>query len=377
MKIGIDARGLHWPGVGRYIRELIYSLAEVDKRNQYVLYFYSREALESIKISNQNFFPVIMPATCMTVREQFLLPVQLIKDKLDLFHATCFVVPIIHHCPLIVTIHDLQLKINREWFPPFHGIRKYIARAYYDIMNWDAVKYSRNIITVSHFTREEILHYFPKVDHKLSVVYHGINKSFCPIQSPIVIRQIKEKYNITGKYILFVGTMNKRKNLVRVLKAFSNLQRDLDGNYKLVVAAKFDPRYSELIHVAEKLRITDKVLFIGYVPTEDLPPLYSGSDLFVLPSLHESFCFPVVEAMACGVPVITSNVTSLPEIAGDAAYLVDPYNIEEIKKALIKVLFDQSLRRTLIEKGLSRARRFSWETVAKRMISIYEGISRK
>lgn len=376
MKIGIDARGLHWPGVGRYIQELIHSLAEVDERNHYVIYFSSNDELESNKFSNQNFESVVLPVPCMSVKEQFLLPLKLLKDKLDLFHATCFVTPVIHHCPLIVTIHDLQLRVNRDWFPPLRGIRKYSARGYYDFMNWNAITYSRKIMTVSNHTRKEILHYFPKIDHKLTVIYHGVNSSFYPVRSMDVISRVKEKYNIQGKYILFVGTLNKRKNLSRLIRAFSELQGVLRNEYKLVVAAKIDYRYPEPIHLTEQLGMNDQVLFIGYVPAEDLPALYSGSCLCVIPTVHESFCFPVVEAMACGVPVITSNVTSLPEIAGDAAHLIDPYNIEGMKDAIPKVLFNPSIRNELIEKGLSRAKRFSWRTAAERVVGIYEEVLR-
>lgn len=375
MKIGVDARGLHWPGVGRYIRELIHGLAEVDNKNHYIIYFSSRDELESNPFTNQNFKSAVVPVPCMTMKEQLLLPLQLMKDKLDLFHATCFVAPIFHPCPFIVTIHDLQLKINRDWFPPLRGIRKYSARAYYDFMNWNAVSYSRKIITVSHHTRKEILRYFPRAEKKLAVIHHGINPNFHPVKSPETISRIKEKYNIHGKYILFVGTLNKRKNLSRLLSAFSELQGVLH-EYKLVVAAKIDHRYPEPIKLTEQLGIVDKVLYIGYVPSGDLPPLYSGSSVCVIPTVHESFCFPVVEAMACGVPVITSNVTSLPEIAGDAAYLVNPYNTEDMKEAIQKVISDQSVRNILIEKGLSRVKQFSWRTAAEKVVAIYEEVSK-
>ncbi len=375
MRIGIDAR-IDAHGIGTYTRALITHLHTIDEKNEYVVFCSSKQQADSYGFVNHNFKPLIMPAPIFSVAEQIFLPYYIKKEKLDLFHATSYVVPIICPCPLAVTIHDVLCKTNPAFYPPFTGITYFIARAYYNFMNWYAVRAAKHISTVSDFAKTEIMFYYPATpEEKITVIYNGVGSQFYRPELP-EINTIKDKYQISGNYILFVGTLNPRKNLLTLIKAFAELGELRDKNFTLVVAAKKDVRYPAPFRLVEEYTLGSSVLFIDYVAQADLPALYTGATVFVLPSLHESFGFPIVEAFACGAPVITSNRTALPEIAGNAALLIDPYNVQEMKEAILKIILDPSLKSTLVEKGLARARSFSWETAAGQTRELYENVLR-
>jgi glycosyltransferase involved in cell wall biosynthesis len=373
MRIAIDAR-FDKHGIGTYTRELIHHLSRIDRENHYVIFCSSKEQSEKYNFSHQNFKSFVVPAPIFSAKEQLYLPYYIKKKKIDLFHATLYVFPIIHPCFLIVTIHDLLCKTNPSFYPPAGGIYYYIERAYYNFMNWYAIRSSKCIITVSDFAKREIVHFFPAIPgKKITVIHNGVGPQFCP-GDPWSIEKIKAKYQIDGKYILFTGTLSPRKNLVNVIRAFSDLTSLRDQNYKLVVASKKDSRYPAPFQIVEQLKLKKDVLFIGYVSKEDLAALYAGAEVFVLPSFHESFGLPIVEAFACGVPVITSNLAALPEVAGNAALFIDPHNIAELKESMLRVVSDRAFRNTLIERGFSRVGQFSWTRAAERVLEIYEKV---
>ena len=187
------------------------------------------------------------------------------------------------------------------------------------------------------------------------------------------IEAIKARYNIAGDYILFVGTLQPRKNLIRLIEAFSNLQSPI-SNIQLIIAGKKGWLYEETFRQVEELGLEWKVVFTDYAPEGDLPALLSGASLFVFPSLYEGFGLPVLEAMACGTPVVCSNVSSLPEVAGEAAILVDPLDVEELATAMERVLGDEELRAELTERGFEQARRFSWEKCARQTLDVLERV---
>ncbi len=364
MRIGIDAR-IDAHGIGTYTRALITHLQAIDEKNEYVVFCSSKRQADSYGIVNRNFKPRLIPAPIFSVAEQIYLPYYIKKEKLDLFHSTSYVVPILCSCTLAVTIHDVLCKTNSVFYPPFNGVNFYLARAYYNFMNWYAVRAAKHIGTVSNFAKTEIRYFYPATpEEKITVIYNGVGPQFHR-PGPPEIRTIKEKYHINGSYILFVGTLNPRKNLLTLIKAFAELGELRSQHYKLVVAAKKDMRYPAPFQLVEEYSLGSSVLFIDYVSQADLPALYAGAAVFVLPSLHESFGLPIVEAFACGTPVITSNRTALPEIAGNAALLIDPFNVQELKEAILKIISDRTFRNMLVESGLARARSFSWETAAE------------
>ena len=182
------------------------------------------------------------------------------------------------------------------------------------------------------------------------------------------------KYSITGSFILFVGNISPRKNILALLQAFNKLKKR-GIKHKLVIAGKKDQRYEQVLKTLNELNLGGEVIFTGYVPEEDLPKLYNAADLFVYPSLYEGFGLPILEAMACGTPVVASNVSSLPEVAGDAGLLVNPQDVDALTNAMYKVLTDDKLKESLIDKGLERAKFFSWEKTARETLEVYKEVA--
>jgi glycosyltransferase involved in cell wall biosynthesis len=226
-------------------------------------------------------------------------------------------------------------------------------------------------VTISENTKQNIMSFYGIDSERICVIFPGFESDRYHLG--IKTEGLKKKYALT-EYLLYAGNLLPHKNLQRLLRAFSLIAMQFP--YKLVIAGFRDPRYyPALVAEAQVLRVSEKVLFLNYVPADELPAFYAGAEAFVFPSLYEGFGLPPLEAMACGCPVVTSNVSSLPEVCGDAAYYVNPYDIENIAEGIHKVLTDKFLRRSLIEKGLERAKLFSWEKSAKEHLKVFEEIS--
>jgi glycosyltransferase involved in cell wall biosynthesis len=252
---------------------------------------------------------------------------------------------------LVVTLHDIAFITHPDSFSK-------VFRKYYQYIIPKVIKRANKIITVSNFTKFEILKYYPFAKNKIEVIYLGVDKKFRVLDI--------EKQN----YILYVGSINKRKNFISVLKAF--MQLDID--YKLIMVGNFHENFSlneESKYIIKKAKKSNKIEFRENISDEELIKLYNLSKLFIYPSFYEGFGLPIVEAMACGTPVITSNVSSLPEVGGDAVVYVDPNDIEDIKEKIIIVLNDEDLQKQMIQKGLKRAKEFTWEKSAKKHLEVF------
>lgn len=366
MRIGIDARAIHLQGIGRYIRELIRHLARVDTRNQYIIYFPTVEHMDENKIDNPNFQCVLVPYQIYTVKEQLYLPYFLYKDKLDIFHSTTsLAIPLLRTCRHVITLHDLLLKIHPEFLP------SKLSWVYFQITNWWAIKFADKIITISDFTSKELSALYPKSRHKITTIHNGVSAEFQVIKDKEVLENVKKKYGITKDYILYVGTYKENKNLPTLVKAYAQLPHHMRHSYYLVIVGKQSTRYPEVPALIKQLGIESTVICINHVREEDLPVFYSGATVFVFPSIYEGFGLPIIEAMACGAPVVASNQASIPEIATDAAILTDPLNVKGMSGAVYDVLSNPQLRKMLVEKGLERAKSFSWEKTARETMQLY------
>lgn len=238
-----------------------------------------------------------------------------------------------------------------------------------------AVRRLHGIITVSHHSKRDIVRYLRVHPERVTVVPHGVDAHYRPM-NPAHVRAVLERNGIDGPYILYVSAVEprkKRKNLPRLLEAFAQL-RQWSKRWRLVIVGAVRKDYRPVFDTVERLELTPHVQFTGFADEAELPALYGGADLFVLPSLYEGFGLPVLEAMACGTPVVTSNVSSLPEVAGDAALLVDPYDVDELADAMRRILADRDLAMELRCKGLARAETFSWERTARETIAVYERV---
>ena len=298
----------------------------------------------------------------------------------DLFHATEHLLPRFSKVRTVFTLHDLIFLFHPETHKPLN-------RWFLTLMMPRFLRAADAIIAVSECTRRDAIRFYGITEEKITVIYEGVSPRFRPA-SPEAVRAVREKYSLPEHFILYVGTIEPRKNLTALLEAFhhflatcSSLSAPCDlrpatCDLRLVIVGKKGWLYESFFHRLRELGLDDRVIFTGYVPDEDLPAIYSAADLFVFPSLYEGFGLPVLEAMACGVPVVCSNTSSLPEVAGDAALLVDPTDVRALAGAMERVLMDKHLRAELRAKGLERAERFTWEGAARETLEVYREVVR-
>jgi glycosyltransferase involved in cell wall biosynthesis len=356
-------------GMSNYFRQLIWHLAEIDQENEYTLLLH-RDNAELFHIDQPNFRTVVVPMPGRQAHywEQALVPFALRRLDLDLVHFVGFPAVLAQAKPTVVTAHDLTYKTRAET----RGDR--LSRFHWNFFGDRGTRRADHVITVSEHTRRDLEDLLGIAPERITVTYEAPASIFRPVEPEAVHAVTRGKYGIEGRYILFVGTLEPVKNLTRLVDAFA-LARDRSGiEPSLVVAGQKGWLSTDLYARIERLGLADQVVFTGYVPDSDLPALYSGADAFVLPSLYEGFGLPVLEAFACGTPVITSNVSSLPEIAENAALLVDPLSVEKIAAALERVCTDDYLRHNLRLAGLARAAQFSWKRCAEETRAVYRQV---
>ncbi|MCQ9205354.1 MAG: glycosyltransferase family 4 protein [Omnitrophica bacterium] len=374
MKIGIDARIILYQrrGGAHYIYKLLESLFAIEQDNKYrILFSYFRGADKSVidhfKRSNVKTKALRVPNRILTTCwEKFSFPsIELLLGKLDVFH-----IPYCHHfiptsTELIVTIHDL-IPLR---FPQHFSKRSLDG---YTRMHRKVLKKAKLIITDSQNSKNDIVELMGIDEKKIKVIMLGVDERFKQTGDKEKVSRYLSKYNINSKYILFVGGPSENKNVSGLLKGYKIFRENSSQNHKLVLVGKKSWGYSKIIEEAKDLGLERDIIVTGYVSDEDLVYIYNGADLLVHPSLYEGFGFPPLEAMACGVPVVASDVSSIPEVVGDAAILIDPYNTEDLAQVIIKVIDDSSLRQELTKKGLQRAKDFSWERCARETLAVYQ-----
>ena len=371
MRIGIDARSVlkQRSGVGTYTFNLIQHLSRLDRENRYVLFYSHHLDVKSAipEIENPNFesrffrFPnKLLNLLWGTVK---VPKIDWFVGDVDVYHSPNFSLNVLGRGKSLMTIHDLNFLVYRKfaiasgrWHYAFK-IKEYAEKA-------DA------IIAVSQSTKSEIIKYLKIPEEKIHVIYEGCSQAFQPLPESEKKEKVKEKYNVKGDFILCVGTLEPRKNLKGLIQAYDRSRAKED--FLLVLAGGKGWKYKHIFRLIKQLKLEDRVVFTGYVSDSDLPALYNGASVFVYPSFYEGFGLPPLEAMACGIPVIVSHTTSLPEVVGDAGIYVDPFDIEQISFSIDTVLSDTRLCQTLREKGLKRAKLFSWEKTARETLKLYQ-----
>jgi glycosyltransferase involved in cell wall biosynthesis len=362
LSLGENYRGA---GISWYIFNLLRQLAEVETPHELSVYLGERRfkdesgmlSLRYSRWSTQN-------PLARIVWEQTILPWELQRTQVDLLHAMAFAGPILSHVPMVVTIYDLSFLRFPEAFRPFN-------RWYLSQFTKLSARRARRLIAISESTRRDVVRYFGVPEDQVDVVYCGVDPWFRPLEAEQQER-FRRAYALPDKYILFLGTLEPRKNLDRLVSAYSHWCRAESGVPPLVIAGARGWYYQTVLDLVRTLGLEDMVVLLGYVPQQDLPSLYSSAQMFVYPSLFEGFGLPVLEAMAAGVPVITSNVSSLPEVAGDAGVLVDPTDVEGLAAAIGSLWRDPDRRRSLSSAGIEQASRFSWSDAAQKTMSVYE-----
>ncbi|EKQ50523.1 MULTISPECIES: glycosyltransferase family 1 protein [unclassified Clostridium] len=295
----------------------------------------------------------------------------LFNDKADIYHFFNFIVPPSIDGKVITTVYDMTYELYPETMD-----KRNLKRLKTDMQY--SVERSDKIITISESSKKDIMKFLNIDESKIEVVYCGVdydrfNKSYSEEEK----LKIREKYNLPKDYILYMGTLEPRKNIESIIEAFEIFKRE-DGlaneKVKLVIAGKKGWLFESIFNLVDKLNLKDEVIFTDYVDENDKPLIYNMASLFLFPSLYEGFGIPVLEAMASSVPVITSNVSSLPEVAGDAAILVAPKDIKSIAKYMNEILINEELKKDLVKKGHEQAKKFTWEASAQKVYNIYKEI---
>jgi glycosyltransferase involved in cell wall biosynthesis len=367
LRIAIDAHsvGTGLGGNESYATNLIEALAEIDQTNRYTLYVTTREAVERFSNKWPNFsVRSTLPHTPL-IRIPLTLSAELRRNPVDVLHVQ-FTSPPFAPCPIVVSIHDLSFEHLPQTFT-------WRSRKQLRITVRRTARQASQVIALSQHARSDIENTYQVCAEKISVIPLSAASHFQPIADEGELQRVRQTYGIDGEYILSVGAIQPRKNLGRLIAAYSHLRgAKPEGKLpKLVLAGKCAWMYDETLRAIKQLELSDSVIVTGYVPAKDLPALYSGARCFVYPSYFEGFGLPPLEAMQCGVPVIVGDRTSLPEVVGDAGILVDPFDVIALARAIEKVITDSNLRIELRAQGLARAKLFEWRETARQTLAVY------
>ena len=386
MRIGIDVSRYfdRSGGVGIYAANLLKYLLKIDKNNEYNAYsfFYNcfpsnwkhKKIIDEFrKYGKVNFSQINLPTSILKRKwnNSSIEKKEKLLGGVDIIHSTAYMIPELFNARLVVTIHDLSFLI----FPEYHTKENYelvLSNLIYLNSRPDMV------ICDSRQTKKDVIKYFHVPEEKLIVIYLGVDDSFREEIDSDFRKKILEKYGLTGKYLLCVASIEPRKNFLRIINAFSEfIKQEEYKKYSLVCVGGRGWKNIEIYSLVKQKNLEDKIKFLRSIEECELAPIYNQAEIFLYPSLYEGFGLPVLEAMACAVPVITSNVSSLPEVASDAAILVNPYSEKQIYEAIIHLADDENKRKQLINMGLENIKKFSWENTAKQTLNIYQQIYKK
>ncbi len=379
MKIGIEGQRLFRQkkhGMDMVALELIRNLQAIDHKNEYVL-FIKPDVDEKVISETSNFKIVRLKSVFYPFWEQIALPKAAKKAGCDLLHCTSNTAPIFSPIPLVVTLHDIIymetgfMKILQGSGTPYQKF----GNVYRKLVVPRILKKCRKIITVSHFEKNRIAQFFGIPNStQLTAVYNGVSEHFKPITDEQELSRVQKKYGLPEHYFFFLGNTDPKKNTKGTLKAFSDFLKETGSNFYLVMLDYDKNELEKLLQEIGDPDLIHRIVLTGYVVNTDLPAIYCRSKVFLYPSLRESFGIPILEAMACATPVITSNTSSMPEVAGNAAILIDPFKPEEITAAMIRLINDKTLSNELKIKGLAQAAKFSWKNMAEQVLQIYHEI---
>ena len=367
MLIGIDASRAalqERTGTENYSLNLIRHLLALENDHRYRLYFNRPPTAELFPMTADLELRVMpFPRLWTHVR----LSWEMARQPPDVLFVPAHVLPLVHPRSSVVTVHDLGYL----YYPGAHPL---LDRLYLDLSTRYNARAASRVIAVSQATKDDLVEHCGIEPDKITVVYSGCDETMQPVEDEATIEKVKARYGIRGDYVLYVGTLQPRKNLGRLLEAYAMVRKQTKRGERpcLVIAGRKGWLYDQITQHVERLGLESEVILPGYVPQDDLPTLLSGARLFVFPSLYEGFGLPVLEAMACGTPVLCSNVSSLPEVAGRAALLIDPLDVASMAEAMNRLLQDEGLRARLVERGLRQVRQFSWDRCARQTLVLIE-----
>ena len=370
MRIALDCSAIprQMAGAGVYSYQLVRALAEIRSEHEFVVF--ARAGLFDDLADNHERVQVVPVNTGSRVTrlawEQAAMPFLLRRHNIDLLHSPH------HHTPVVagsvkrvVTFHDVTFLVLPERYP-------LVRRLYMSTLTRAAARVANAIIAPSRSTRDDVVRKLGVDPNRITVIPEAAGPQYAPSDAAAVTR-VRERYRLAGDYILSVSSLEPGKNRTRLIQAVARL-RDEDVDCRLAIAGQPGWRYEGDMDLARELGLGDRVRYLGYVPDDDLPPLYSGAALLAYPSLYEGFGLPVLEAMACGTPVVAGNTSATAEVAGDAALLVDPLDVDGLARAMRRLLSDETLRADQRARGLERAAGYSWERTARETLALYESL---
>ncbi len=363
-------------GAGVYTYQLIHALAE--QAGDHFLIVLARPGLfdelpdRHPQLRVVHIDPSSRPSRLLW--EQTVLPLLLRRLRVDVLHSPH------HHTPLlvglagaprrVVTIHDVTFRLLPKRYP-------LARRLYMESVTRAAARVADAIITPSKTVRRDVIRMLGAPAERVVAIAEAAGPQYSPVEDERALDRVRRKYRLPSRYILSVGSREPGKNRIRLIQAYAQLRNAENHDCALVIAGQPAWGYEGEFELVSQLRLKDQVRFLGYVPDDDMPALYSAATILTFPSLYEGFGLPALEAMACGTPVITSNVSALPEIGGDAAVLLDPRDTEALAKAMERVLADGALRADLRKRGIERAKQFSWQRAARETLTVYEIVAAK
>ena len=385
MRLGINALFLQKPttGMGQHLLHLLEGLDSLERDQQYVLLaprFRRAYTLRAPQLSDRFREVEVVSALARlgeNVAQVWWEQVGIVRagtrERVDLLHSPYWSNPLWSPWPTVVTVHDVI-----QFVLPEYAWRK-ISRLYFGIVSRSA-RNAHAIITVSECSKRDIVKLLSVPPERIHVIGNAVDDSLYPVRDAWLLASVRERYRIGPRFILYFGGFDLRKNVPRLIEAYARLPASVRKEYQLVIAGRYQhlghPLFPDPRRTVDRLGLEGSVIFTGQIREQDKAPLYSAATVFAFPSLYEGFGMPVLEAMACGTPVLTSNRSALPEVAGDAGLLIDPYDISQIAEGLRQLVEDQSLREDLSRRGLERARRFTWRQVADQTVRVYREVVR-
>jgi glycosyltransferase involved in cell wall biosynthesis len=384
VRIGINALFLQKPtsGMGQHLLHLLEGLDSLEDREQRYLLLAPRfrraYTVRAPQLSDRFREVEVVSALARLGEnveqvwwEQVGIVLAGMHEKIDLLHCPYWANPAWSPWPTVVTVHDVI-----QFVLPEYAWRK-ISRVYFGLVSVGARR-ADAVITVSECSKSDIMKILGLPADRIHVIGNAVDASFYPVRDAWLLANVRERYGIAPRFVLYFGGFDMRKNVPRIIEAYGKLPEALRREYQLVIAGRYQhlghPLYPDPRETVRRLGLERYVIFTGQIREQDKAPLYSAATVYAFPSLYEGFGMTVLEAMACGTPVVTSNVSALPEVVGDAGVLVDPYNSDAISQALAELLESQERRADLARRGLERARRFTWPQVAEQTVRVYKQI---
>jgi glycosyltransferase involved in cell wall biosynthesis len=375
MKIGFNAVLLEErvSGITEYIENLLTAILAYDTQNDYFCYF-SKFVLEEKLSLFKKGKCIKTPLTNRSLQripwEQFYWRGQLRRDKIELYHSPFFHIPLTfpREIKVVITVHDLIAVKYPETVLPLRA-------AFLKLAVPHSIKRADKIICLSEATRQDIVSLYNISSERIVVIPNGVNPQYRVVEDKSKLSEARRRLNLPPRYILFVGHLEPRKNIVRLLRAYALLKKEFKIEEKLLIVGKENWLYQPIFNELTKLNLKNEISFLGYLFPQDMVYIYNLAQLFVFPSLYEGFGLPPLEAMACGIPVVSSCYPPMSEVAGEAGILVNPYREEEIAKGIYQGLTDAQLRERLIKEGLKRVKLFTWEEAARRTVTVYHSLT--